>query len=101
MPETSANTATAIDCSATPPNKERMWRTLAPVMELMRDIVRDGIADGTFRGGDSDELVGLVGATLEGYPRRVSDHTPDQVDGLAEFVTRMLLHGLTGPDDQL
>ncbi len=73
--------------------RARLFAHLAPMVEMLRSIVEDGIADGTFRTGPPERLAGFVSATLEGYRRALEGDTdPDE---LADDVVELLLRGLS------
>jgi AcrR family transcriptional regulator len=78
----------------TPEEQARLFRLLAPVHDVAVEIVRDGVAEGTFA-GDPGALVRHLMATLEGYRRGLTTDDRD-VDALADTVTRLLLEGLRG-----
>lgn len=73
--------------------RARLFAHLAPMVEMLRSIVEDGIADGTFRDGPPERLAAFVSATLEGYRRSLGDDVdPDE---LADNVVELLLRGLS------
>jgi AcrR family transcriptional regulator len=74
--------------------RARLFAHLAPMTRMLRSIIDDGLAEGTFRAGPPERLTGFVSATLEGYRRSLGgDVDPD---ALADDVLALLLHGLTG-----
>jgi AcrR family transcriptional regulator len=74
--------------------RARLFAHLAPMVQMLRSIVEDGIAEGTFRPGPPERLAGFVSATLEGYRRSLDgDVDPDE---LADDVVALLLHNLAG-----
>jgi AcrR family transcriptional regulator len=77
--------------------RARLFAHLAPMARMLRSIVEDGIAEGTFRAAPADHLAGFVSATLEGYRRSLSDDTDADADELADVVVTLLLDGLSGP----
>lgn len=80
----------------TPDEQARLFRLLDPVRDVAAEIVRDGVADGTFPAADPETLERHLSATLEGYRRGVSG-AEDDLDAQADTITRLLLQGFSGP----
>ncbi|HEY8340160.1 MAG TPA: TetR/AcrR family transcriptional regulator [Egibacteraceae bacterium] len=77
------------------PQQERLRAHVRPLHDILGEVIRDGLADGTFRGGSAEDLTTFVSATLAGYhgPLTRGELDPDTA---AAVCTDLLLDGLTG-----
>ncbi|MFA9431588.1 TetR/AcrR family transcriptional regulator [Egicoccus sp. AB-alg2] len=75
--------------------RERLLRQLAPMGQMLADVLRDGVQSGELAGGQPEELARFVFATLEGYRLAIASGELDP-DRTAQQVTRLVLHGVIG-----
>jgi AcrR family transcriptional regulator len=78
-----------------PDQQRQLLAHLAPMREMLEQILSDGLGDGSFGDASVEELSGFVTATLGGYRLPLAHGLVDPDEG-AEVCTRLLLHGLSG-----
>jgi AcrR family transcriptional regulator len=77
------------------PEQARLRAQLAPMRQILGEVLHAGVEEGRFRAGDPAVLARFVAATLEGYRRELGSGAVDAA-ATAEQVTGLLLHGLRG-----